>query len=82
MKVRLVSAPMLALPDNRGDFVIYSDASLKRLGCVLMQHEKVIAYASRKLKTHERKYPTHDLELAAIVFETKDMEALFIWRKV
>ena len=54
--------------------MIYSDASLKGLGCVLMQHGKMITYASRKLKTHEQKYPTHDLELAAIVF------ALKIWR--
>ena len=74
LKDRLVSAPVLALPDEKGDFVIYSDASLKGLGCVLMQHGKVIAYASRQLKTHEQKYPTHDLELAAIVF------ALKIWR--
>ena len=65
---------MLVLPDERGNFVIYSDASYKGLGCVLMQHDKVIAYASRQLKIHEQKYPTHDLELAAIVF------ALKIWR--
>ena len=74
LRKRLVTAPVLALPDDKGDFVIYSDASLKGLGCVLMQHRKVIAYASRQLKTHELKYPTHDLELAAIVF------ALKIWR--
>ena len=74
LKQRLVTAPVLALPDDKGDFVIYSDASLKGLGCVLMQHGRVIAYASRQLKTHELKYPTHDLELAAIVF------ALKIWR--
>ena len=71
---RLVTAPVLALPDEKGDFMIYSDASLKGLSCVLMQHGKVIAYASRQLKTHELKYLTHDLELAAIVF------ALKIWR--
>ena len=74
LRQRLVTAPVLALPDDKGDFVIYSDASLKGLGCVLMQHGKVIAYASRQLKTHELKYPTHNLELAAIVF------ALKIWR--
>ncbi|XP_063942643.1 uncharacterized protein LOC135150309 [Daucus carota subsp. sativus] len=74
LKKRLVSAPVLSLPDDQGNFVIYSDASYKGLGCVLMQHDKVIAYASRQLKPHERKYPTHDLELAAIVF------ALKIWR--
>ncbi|XP_063949873.1 uncharacterized protein LOC135152720, partial [Daucus carota subsp. sativus] len=74
LKKRLVSAPVLSLPDDQGNFVIYSDASYKGLGCVLMQHDKVIAYASRQLKPHEQKYPTHDLELAAIVF------ALKIWR--
>ncbi|KAL8126900.1 hypothetical protein AgCh_013991 [Apium graveolens] len=74
LKKRLVTAPMLVLPDEKGDFVIFSDASYKGLGCVLMQHGKVIAYASRQLKPHEQKYPTHDLELAAIMF------ALKIWR--
>ncbi|GJS02674.1 putative reverse transcriptase domain-containing protein [Tanacetum coccineum] len=57
-----------------GGFQIYSDASKKGLGCVLMQHGKVIAYASRQLKPYEVNYPTHDLELAAVVF------ALKIWR--
>ncbi|XP_074322839.1 uncharacterized protein LOC141659812 [Apium graveolens] len=74
LKRRLITAPVLSLPDDQGNFVIYSDASHKGLGCVLMQHDKVIAYASRQLKPHEQKYPTHDLELAAIVF------ALKIWR--
>ena len=64
----------MALPDEKGEFVIYSDASYKGLGCVLMQHGKVIAYASRQLKEYEMRYPTHDLELAAIVF------ALKLWR--
>nr|GFD17325.1 putative reverse transcriptase domain-containing protein [Tanacetum cinerariifolium] len=57
-----------------GEFQIYSDASKKGLGCVLMQHGNVIAYASRQLKPYEVNYPTHDLELAAVVF------ALKIWR--
>ena len=74
LKGRLVTAPVLTLPDDQGNFVIYSDASHKGLGCVLMQHNSVIAYASRQLRPHEQKYPTHDLELAAIVF------ALKIWR--
>lgn len=74
LKRRLTSAPILALPTSGKDFVVYSDASKNRLGCVLMQEERVIAYASRQLKTHERSYPTHDLELAAVVF------ALKIWR--
>ncbi|KAI5339223.1 hypothetical protein L3X38_018495 [Prunus dulcis] len=74
LKRRLTTAPVLALPDNVGNFVIYSDASLQGLGCVLMQHDRVIAYASRQLKKHEQNYPVHDLELAAVVF------ALKIWR--
>nr|XP_017224824.1 PREDICTED: uncharacterized protein LOC108201049 [Daucus carota subsp. sativus] len=77
LKKRLVSAPVLSLPDEQGNFVIYSDASHKGLGCVLMQHDKVIAYASRQLKPHEQKYPTHDLELAAIslkyIFTQKEL---------
>nr|GFC56125.1 reverse transcriptase [Tanacetum cinerariifolium] len=71
---RLVSAPVLTLPSGSGGFQIYSDASKKGLGCVLMQHGKVIAYASRQLNSYEVNYPTHDLELAAVVF------ALKIWR--
>ncbi|GJZ02102.1 reverse transcriptase [Tanacetum coccineum] len=67
-------APILTLPSGSGGFQIYSDASKKGLGCVLMQHGKVIAYASRQLKPYEVNYPTHDLELAAVVF------ALKIWR--
>ena len=74
LKKRLVTAPVLAMSEEKGNFVIYSDASLKGLGCVLMQHGKVIVYASRKLKPHEQKYPVHDLELATIVF------ALKLWR--
>nr|GEY67386.1 retrotransposon protein, putative, Ty3-gypsy subclass [Tanacetum cinerariifolium] len=68
---RLVSAPVLTLPSDSGGFQIYSDASKKGLGCVLMQHGKVIAYASRQLKPYEVNYPTHDLELAAVVFALK-----------
>ena len=74
LKRRLTSAPILTLPDDDSEFVIYSDASLNGLGCVLMQNGKVIAYISRQLKPHERRYPTHDLELAAVVF------ALKMWR--
>nr|GFA69657.1 hypothetical protein [Tanacetum cinerariifolium] len=65
LKQRLVSAPVLTLPSGSGRFQIYSDASKKGLDCVLMQHEKVIAYASRQLKPYEVNYHTHDLELAA-----------------
>ncbi|GJV40616.1 putative reverse transcriptase domain-containing protein, partial [Tanacetum coccineum] len=68
------SAPILALPEGSKDFVIYCDASHKGLGVVLMQREKVIAYASRQLKIHEKNYTTHNLELGSVVF------ALKIWR--
>ncbi|GJV02712.1 putative reverse transcriptase domain-containing protein [Tanacetum coccineum] len=70
----LASAPILALPDRSEDFITYCDASIKGSGDVLMQREKVIAYASRQLKIHEKNYTTHDLELEAVVF------ALKIWR--
>ncbi|GJW48178.1 putative reverse transcriptase domain-containing protein [Tanacetum coccineum] len=62
------SAPILALPEGTKDFVVYYDASLKVYGAVLMQREKVIAYASRQFKVHEENYTTHDLELGAVVF--------------
>nr|GFC33638.1 putative reverse transcriptase domain-containing protein [Tanacetum cinerariifolium] len=74
LKQHLVSAPILTLSSGSGDFQIYSDASKKGLCCVLMQHGKVIAYASRQLKPYEVNYPTHDLELVAVIF------ALKIWR--
>ncbi|KAL0415856.1 UNVERIFIED_CONTAM: Retrovirus-related Pol polyprotein from transposon [Sesamum latifolium] len=74
LKKRLTSAPVLALPSGDGGYVVYTDASRQGLGCVLMQHGKVIAYALRQLRPHEMNYPTHDLELAAIV------HALKIWR--
>ncbi|GJR77621.1 reverse transcriptase domain-containing protein [Tanacetum coccineum] len=74
LKQKLCEAPILALPKGNDDFVIYCDASLQGLGAVLMQREKVIAYASRQLKPHEENYTTHDLELGAVVF------ALKIWR--
>ncbi|GJX49313.1 putative reverse transcriptase domain-containing protein [Tanacetum coccineum] len=74
LKQKLCEAPILALPEGNNDFVIYYDASLQGLGAVLMQIEKVIAYASRQLKPHEENYTTHDLELGAVVF------ALKIWR--
>ncbi|KAI3748512.1 hypothetical protein L6452_11629 [Arctium lappa] len=64
LQKKLCEAPILSLPDETEDFVVYSDASNMGLGCVLMQRGKVIAYASRQLKVHEVNYPTHDLELA------------------
>ncbi|GKB31486.1 putative reverse transcriptase domain-containing protein [Tanacetum coccineum] len=71
LKGKLCYAPVLALPDGLEDFVVYCDASGLGLGCVLMQRGKVIAYASRQLKIHEKNYTTHDLELGAVVFAFK-----------
>jgi len=65
------TAPVLSLPTEEGEFVIYSDASRQGIGCVLMQEAKVIAYASRQLKPYEKNYPTHDLELVVVVFALK-----------
>ncbi|GJS19184.1 putative reverse transcriptase domain-containing protein [Tanacetum coccineum] len=74
LKDKLCNVLALALPDGLEDFVVYCDASEIRLGCVLRQRGKVITYASRQLKNHEKNYTTHDLELGAVVF------ALKIWR--
>ncbi|GJR13321.1 putative reverse transcriptase domain-containing protein [Tanacetum coccineum] len=74
LKQKLCSAPILALPEGSEDFIAYCDASKKGLGTVLMQREKVISYALRQLKIHEKNYTTHDLELGAVVFAFK------IWR--
>jgi hypothetical protein len=74
IKKKLTTALVLTLPDIHRNFIIFCDASRQGLGCVLMQNEEVIAYASRLLKPHEQNYPTHDLELASIV------HALKIWR--
>ncbi|GJT88390.1 putative reverse transcriptase domain-containing protein [Tanacetum coccineum] len=71
LKQKLCSAPILALPEGSEDFIAYCDALKKGLGVVLMQREKVIAYASRQLKIHEKNYMTHDLELGAVVFALK-----------
>ena len=74
LKEMLVEALVLTQPTSGKEYTLYSDASGIGLGCVLMQDEKVVAYASRQLKPHEQNYPTHDLELVAVVF------ALKIWR--
>ncbi|GJX53326.1 putative reverse transcriptase domain-containing protein [Tanacetum coccineum] len=71
LKQKLCSAPILALPEGSKDFIAYCDALKKGLGAVLMQIEKVISYASRQLKIHEKNYTTHDLELGAVVFALK-----------
>jgi hypothetical protein len=74
LKDKLTSTPVLAPLDSCKDFMIYCDASRQGLGCVLMQERKVIAYASRQLCPHEKNYPVHDLELAAVIY------ALKLWR--
>lgn len=74
LKKRLTTAPILILPNPEEPFVVYCDASKMGLGGVLMQNGKVVAYASRQLRIHEKNYPTYDLELAAVVFVLK------IWR--
>ncbi|PNX98730.1 retrotransposon protein, partial [Trifolium pratense] len=74
LKEKLTKSPVLTIPDPTQKYEVYCDASKKGLGCVLMQQRKVVAYASRQLKSHEENYPTHDLELAAIVFGLK------VWR--
>ncbi|GJX51259.1 putative reverse transcriptase domain-containing protein [Tanacetum coccineum] len=71
LKQKLCSASILALPEGSENFVVYCDASHKGLGAVLMQREKVIAYASRQLKINEKNYSTHDLELRDVVFALK-----------
>nr|GEV60064.1 putative reverse transcriptase domain-containing protein [Tanacetum cinerariifolium] len=71
LKQKLCSAPILTLPEGCEDFIVYCDASKKGLGAVLMQREKVLSYASRQLKIHEKNYTTHDLELGAVVFALK-----------
>ena len=74
LKGRLTSAPILIVPEQGQRYTVYCDAFRDGLGCALMQSGRVVAYGSRQLKNHEWNYPTHDLELAAIVF------ALKIWR--
>ncbi|XP_016706898.1 uncharacterized protein [Gossypium hirsutum] len=74
LKSVLTQAPVPIQPESSREFVVYSDTSHVRLGCVLMQDSKVVAYASRQLQSHEGNYPTHDLELDVVVFVLK------IWR--
>ncbi|GKF21209.1 putative reverse transcriptase domain-containing protein, partial [Tanacetum coccineum] len=74
LKQKLCEAPILALPEGNNDFVVYYDASLQGLGAVLMQREKVIAYASRQLKPYEENYTTHDFELGAVhILDQKEL---------
>ena len=74
LKRRLTSDPILIVPDRGQGYTMYCDASRARLGCVLMQSGRVVAYGSRQLNNHEQNYSTHDLKLAAVVFSLK------IWR--
>ena len=71
LKDRLTIAPVLTVTEGTKGFIVYCDASRVGLGCVIMQHGNFISYASRQLKVHEKNYPTHDLELAAVVFALK-----------
>ena len=71
LKRRLTSVPILIVPKQGQRYTVYCDASRDGLGCVLMQSERVVAYGSKQLKNHEQNYPTHDLELATIVFALK-----------
>nr|GEW64083.1 hypothetical protein [Tanacetum cinerariifolium] len=76
LKQKLCCAPILALLEGSKDFMVYCNASLSGFGAVLMQREKVIAYASRQLRTHEENYTTHDLELVAVVFSLRWIKLL------
>ncbi|TLX67373.1 hypothetical protein E9993_23290 [Labilibacter sediminis] len=78
LRTRLCNAPVLTLPEGVEDMVVYCDASLQGFGAVLMQRGKVIAYASRQLKPHEKNYPTHDLELGAVVLLSRSGGTTFM----
>ena len=71
LKRRLTTTPILIVLDRGQGYIVYCDASRAGLGCVLMQSGRVVAYGSHRLKNHEQNYPTHDMELAAIVFTLK-----------
>nr|KYP43401.1 Retrovirus-related Pol polyprotein from transposon 17.6 [Cajanus cajan] len=80
----LTTSPVLVLPDTSEHFDVFCDASYQGLGCLLMQGGRVVAYASRQLKTYEKNYLTHDLELAAMVFVLKSeitFHAALLWSK-
>ena len=80
LKEILVEAPVLIQPTSGRDYTMYSDVK-DRLGCVLMRDGKVVAYATRQLKSHEQNYPTHDLELAPVVFALKIWQHYFYGEK-
>ncbi|GJV68580.1 putative reverse transcriptase domain-containing protein [Tanacetum coccineum] len=81
LKDKLCNAPVPALPDGPEDFVVYCDASCQGMGYVLMQRGKVIAYAYKQLKIHEKNYTTHDLELGTLVFTLKIWRHYLYWTK-
>ena len=78
----LIEAPVFTQPTPGKEYTMYSDASKNGLRCVLMQDDKVVAYASRQLKPHEQNYPTHDLELAMIVFALKIRRTIYMVKDV
>nr|GEX04086.1 hypothetical protein [Tanacetum cinerariifolium] len=88
LKQKLCCAPILALPEGSDDFMVYYDASLRGFEAVLMLREKVIAYASRQLRTHKENYTTHDLELGVVVFALssdkmyQDLKQLYWWPNI
>jgi hypothetical protein len=81
LKKRLTTTPILIMLDIHKGFDVYCDASRQGLGCVLMQEGKVVAYASRQLRKHEQNYPTHDLELVAVVHALKTWRHYMIGNK-
>ena len=78
LKRRLTSAPILIVPKREQGYTVYCDASKEGLGCVLMQSCRMVANGSQQLKNHERNYPTHDMELAAIVFALKIQATIYM----
>jgi ribonuclease HI len=81
LKKKLTTAPVLVPPDTSKPFQIFCDASLQGLGAILMQERQVVSYASRQLRTHELNYPTHDLELAAVIHALKQWKHYLLGRK-
>ena len=79
LKKKLITAPVLTLPNGEDKFTVYCDASKVGLGCVLIQNGRLVAYTSRQSKKREHNYPTHDLEMAALIFDSQDLEALSVW---
>ena len=82
LKRRLTTAPILIVPDKGQGYTVYYDASRARLGCVLMQFGRVVAYGSRKLKSHEQNYPTHRHGVGGRSLCLEDLAPLLIWRGV